>query len=115
MRAGPLRHRVNIEKPVTVQDATGDPVVTWTLVASNVPAAIAPLSVREFMAGAVGPMASQLTAKITLRYRDMDPTMRITHRKDGRTDLYNIAGILPDPDSGREYIILPVTRGVNDG
>jgi len=116
MRAGSLRHFVSIEKPVTVKSETGDPVVTWQTVAKDIPAEIAPLSVREFIAGAVGPLASQLTAKITIRYMDgIDATMRIKHRRGRTTDLYNIAGALSDPKSGREYLVFPVSRGVNDG
>jgi hypothetical protein len=34
---------------------------------------------------------------------------------NGVYELFNIAGILPDPRSGREYLTLPVTRGVNEG
>lgn len=116
MRAGPLRHRVIIEKPVTLPSVTGDPLVVWTQVARDVPADIKPMSVREFIAGAGGPLASQLTAKITLRYRPgINATMRIKHWRDGTYDLYNLAGPLPDPDSGREYMVFPASRGVNDG
>lgn len=33
MRAGPLRHRVEIQRPVEGQDALGSKVVSWTKVA----------------------------------------------------------------------------------
>ena len=39
--------------------------------------------------------------------------MRIRRLDDGR--VYNIAGIVEDNCSGREWITLPVSQGVNDG
>ena len=37
---------------------------------------------------------------------DFDPKMRVNYRgKD-----YSIAGILPDPDSGLEYVTLPLSE-----
>ena len=37
--------------------------------------------------------------------------MRIVHK----TKIYNPAGFLADPDSGLEYVTVPVTQGVNEG
>jgi hypothetical protein len=37
--------------------------------------------------------------------------MRINH--NGR--YYNIHGVLPDKDSGRDYITMPVSEGTGDG
>jgi SPP1 family predicted phage head-tail adaptor len=115
MNPGLLKHRVDIERPVTAQSNTGDPVVTWTLVARDVPASILPLSAKEFVAGLT--LSSQVTTRIMIRYRaDIDATMRLKHFVgNGVYELFNIAGILPDPRSGWEYLTLPVTRGVNEG
>ena len=50
LRAGRLRHRVDIEEPVDTQDSvTGELVSAWVPVHTNLPAAIEPLSVRDFM------------------------------------------------------------------
>lgn len=111
MKAGSLRHRVTIQKPGPgVQDPdTGAMTYPWQEVA-QVWASIEPLSVRDFMAA--GANQSEISARIVIRYRSgIDSTMRIL--EGGR--VFNIKGVLPDPDSGREYLTLPVSEGVNDG
>lgn len=111
LSAGRLRHRIRIEKPVYEQDpVTGEMVKGWSLVADKVPAAIEPLSVREFIAARS--YQSEVTARIVIRRRaEIDATMRILHRDR----VYNIRGVLSDPDSGLEYLTLPCSEGVNDG
>ena len=113
LSAGRLRHRVRIERPTYAQDpVTGEMVKSWELVpgAESVPAAIEPLSVREFMAAQQ--MQSEVSARIVIRRRPgIDATMRLVHR--GK--IYNIHGVLPDADSGLEYLTLPCSQGVNEG
>ncbi len=111
MRAGKLRHRVTIQAPGEVQDPdSGEMIPGWTTVWDKVPASVEPLSVKEFIAASAG--QSQMDARIVIRARDgVNATMRILHR--GK--IYNIRGVLPDPDSGREYITMPCSEGVNDG
>lgn len=121
--AGQFRHRIDIEQRVTVQDTSGDPIPAWVLWAANVPAAIAPLStasrsIRE--AAIANGIVSRITMIMTLRYRDgIDATMRIKHHvgtaTTARHDIYNIEGVLPDPETGQEYLTLLVNRGVNEG
>lgn len=107
--SGKLRHRVSIERIVRTQDEdTGAITETWTEVA-KVWAAIEPLSAREFVQSAAG--QSEVTARITIRTREILATDRIAHRGV----VYNIRGVLPDKDSGLEYITLPVGTGVNEG
>lgn len=107
--SGKLRHRVSIERLSLVQDATTGAVVeTWTEIA-KVWAAVEPLSAREFVQSAAG--QSEVTARITIRTRDIQATDRIIHRGT----VYNIRGVLADKDSGLEYITLPVAAGVNEG
>lgn len=72
-------------------------------------AAIEPLSAREFVQSAAG--QSEVTARITIRTRDILATDRIAYRGV----VYNIRGVLPDKESGLEYITLPVGTGVNEG
>lgn len=110
MRAGKLRHRVTIQAPGMTQDPnTGEMLTGWADWAT-VQASVEPLSAREFIAAQAA--QSEVTARIVIRYRDgVLPTMRILHRGL----IYNIQGVLPDADSGREYITLPVSAGVNDG
>jgi SPP1 family predicted phage head-tail adaptor len=55
---------------------------------------------------------TKVVARITIRYREnINATMRVVHK--GKA--YNIEGVLPDPDSGMEYLTLPVSEGVSDG
>jgi SPP1 family predicted phage head-tail adaptor len=109
LEAGRLRHRVAIERFEVTQDpVTGAVTESWTEIA-KVWAGIEPLSVREFVQSAAG--QSEVTARITIRNRDILATDRITHRGA----VYNIRGVLPDKESGLEYITLPVGTGVNEG
>jgi SPP1 family predicted phage head-tail adaptor len=113
IKAGDLRHRVAIQQRVETQDpTTGDISFTWQTVAGwdKVPAAIKPLSAREFIAAQQ--TNSEVTGRIVIRYRaGLNAKMRFLH---GST-AYNIAGVLPDMDSGLEYITFPVGSGVNEG
>lgn len=109
--AGRLRHRVTIEQKVITRDPdTGAPITTWQPFATDIAAEVVPLSAKEFIAAQA--MQSQVSARITLRYRPgLLAAMRITFRGQ----VYNIAGVLPDNVSGLEYITLPVSQGTNDG
>lgn len=111
MQAGKLRHRVTFQSPGTTQDpVTGEMVRGWATVWDKVPASVEPLSVKDFIASSA--TQSALTARIMIRYREgVLPSMRILHRGN----VYNIQGVMPDPDSGREYLTLAVSAGVNDG
>jgi|SRR5690625_144321 len=108
--SGKLRHKVALQKQIRTQDpVTGAMKTTWQTVAA-VWASVEPLSAREFIAAQAA--QSAVSARIVIRHRsDVDATMRILHR--GR--IYNIEGVLADPRSGREYLTLPCSEGVNDG
>lgn len=107
--AGKLRHRVTIQRRVDSRTSVGDVKVNWADV-GTVWAAVEPVSVREFIAGQS--MQSQVTARITIRYRDgLTGDMRILFRDR----IYNPQGWLSDPESGLEYLTAPCTEGVNDG
>lgn len=110
MQAGKLRHQITIQEPVTVQNTdTGAVNKSWRDVAI-VWAEVYPLSAREFIAA----QASQgkITTRITIRFRT---GISHKHRIIFRGGIYNIEGVLPDPVSGREYLTLPCSEGVNDG
>lgn len=110
MQAGKLNKRVTIQKPVRSKDPDyGDFKTDWVDV-SDVWASIEPLSAREFIAAQAA--QSEVVARIVIRHRkDIDSTMRILHKDK----IYNIKGVLPDKETGLEYITLPVSEGVNDG
>ncbi|HEJ7889809.1 TPA: phage head closure protein [Serratia liquefaciens] len=110
MQAGKLRHRIILQKPVKVQDPTsGEMIDTWQDV-SNLWAEVSPLSAREFVAAQA--MQNAVTTRIKIRYRrDISVKYRILFRGN----IFNIEGVLPDPDSGLEYLTLPCSEGTNDG
>lgn len=111
LAAGRLRHRISIQKPKNTQDpATGNIVTRWIDVATDVPAAIEPLSVREFIASQQ--MQSEISTRIVIRFREgLTADMRILHK----TQIYNPQGWLPDPDSGLEYLTATCSLGANIG
>lgn len=113
LRAGELRHRIKIEEPgEPEQDSvTGEVTRPWTTVVENEPAAIEPLSVRDYIAS--GARQDAIAARVKIRWRPgLHARMRIV-TSEGL--IYNPAGWLPDPDSGREYVTAPCTAGVNEG
>lgn len=112
IEAGRLRHRVTIEQRSDVQDSTtGAMVPSWTVFADGVPAAIEDLSVREFLSGQA--LQSAVTTRITIRYMGgLTADMRI---RDAAGRVYNPHGFLADKDSGRVYLTIPCSEGVNDG
>lgn len=112
MRAGDLKHRIEIQHKVTPRDPVtgefGEPV--WELFA-KVWAQVSPLSARDLIAAQAG--QSEATARFVIRYRTgVLPSMRIVHRGD----FYSIEGPpLEDPKSGLEYLTILVSKGVKDG
>ncbi|WAT06487.1 phage head closure protein [Rouxiella badensis] len=110
MQAGKLRHRVMWQRPVNSQDpVTGEVIPAWVDV-KQLWAEVVPLSVKEFIAAQAGQV--ELTARIKIRRR---AGITAKHRILYRGDIYNIEGVLPDPESGLEYLTLPCSQGVNDG
>jgi SPP1 family predicted phage head-tail adaptor len=103
LSAGKLRHRVDIERKHQDQDpTTGEMITAWVPFAQSIPAAVEPLSAREFIQSAA--VQSEITTRITVRWLPgVQPDMRVVHG-DNR---YNIRGVLPDKNSGREYLTLP--------
>ncbi len=112
MRAGDLRHPVQIQHKTVARDpGTGDfGEPTWQLFA-KVWAQVSPLSSRDLIAAQAA--QSEATARIVIRHRaGILPTMRIVHRGE----IYSIEGPpLEDPKSGREYLTILVSKGVKDG
>lgn len=110
MRAGKLRHHVMLQRPEYSQDpVSGEVIPAWVDV-NKVWAAIEPLSAREFIAAAAG--QSEVTSRVVIRYRPgITSAMRIIH--SGK--VYNIQGVLADMESGRDYLTLPCSEGVNNG
>lgn len=104
--AGKLRHRVTLQRLLRYIDTAGDTAEDWTTFAT-VWAAIEPLSAREFVGSQA--MQSQVALRVTIRYLDgVVATMRLLHG----AKVYVIEGVLPDKESGLEYLTLPCSQGV---
>lgn len=110
LAAGKLRHKVTVEQLVININSYGEQDPAQWVPFAEVWAAIEPLSGREFLAASQ--TQSSVTCRITIRALEgLLPSMRISHR--GK--VYNIAAILTDPVSGREYFTLPCSEGANEG
>lgn len=110
MQAGKLNRRIMLQKPVETQSPLTGAVTSGWADVKELWASVVDLSARDFVAAQAG--QSEVTTRITIRWRDdVTDKHRIVHR--GR--IYNIHGVLEDDKSGREYLTLPCSRGVNDG
>ncbi len=109
LKAGRLRDRVSLQSQATILNSNGDQVKVWTEFA-QVWADISPMSAREFTASQQ--TTSSASGRITIRYRsDVNASCRIV----AGSRIYNIVGALPDPDTGAEWLTLPVAQGTNEG
>lgn len=114
MRAGDLRHRIDIEAIQDELDSDGNLVPFWESILDSeepdlIPAAIYPLSGREFVAAQA--VQAGVTTRITIRWRpNIGPAMRVVHG----ADVYNIKAVLPDPTL-RRHLALMCEHGVNKG
>lgn len=104
--AGKLRHRVTIQRLIRYIDTAGDTVEGWVEFAT-VWASVEPLSAREFIGSQA--MQSQIAVRVTIRHLDgVLASMRLLHG----AKVYVIEGVLPDKESGLEYLTLPCSQGV---
>jgi SPP1 family predicted phage head-tail adaptor len=89
MNAGQLDQRVTVQAPSAGVDLFGQPLPdAWADVAT-VWAQVAPLAGREFLAAAA--VQSEVTAKITMRYRPgITSAMRVVHG----ADTYDITAVI---------------------
>lgn len=109
LRAGNLRHRVAIEQQVTETDSSGAVETFWEYV-TTVWASIDDVSGRELLLAEQ--VQSGVSTRIVTRFRpEIEASMRVKHNGV----IYNIEAIISDPDSGREYLTLQCSTGLNDG
>lgn len=109
--AGRRNKRVEFQSPIYEVDTnTGNrKLIDWQS-EGFAWVSIEPLSAREFVSADM--RQAGVDVRITGTYRaGILPTWRIV-RKDA---VYNIAGALPDPDSGAEHMTFPCSTGTNDG
>lgn len=99
--AGDLRQIIAIHKLTNIQQDDGSMLETWLVVSPLVYASCDPLSAKEFAVNQT--TEHKISHRFTIRYRDgVDPKDRIVYRNKN----YNIEGVLPDADSGIEYLTL---------
>ncbi|ALB71025.1 phage head closure protein [Cronobacter muytjensii] len=110
MQAGKLNKRILLQKPVKTQNPTSGAIESGWADVVQVWANVTDLSARDFVAAKAG--QNEVTTRIIIRWRD-DVTDK--HRILYRGRIYDIQGVLEDDKSGREYLTLPCSRGVNDG
>jgi SPP1 family predicted phage head-tail adaptor len=112
MITGRLNKRITLQKPVDTQDSvTGEMTTVWTT-QKEVFASIEPVSAREFLQS--GSDQGQSIERIKIRF-DAELLITTAWRVLHGTTIYNINGVLPDKHTGREYITLSTSSGVNDG
>ena len=115
MRAGRLRHRVNLQQQTQVQDQYGGFTTTWTTV-DTVWGAIEALRGKEFFE--VGQTNSEVTARVVIRYSDdwagIDNTWRIQDAHSGVK--YDIESVIQPEERSRPNTVfeLMVKRGETD-
>lgn len=105
LAAGFLRHRIEIHELTSVQDVdTGNVEPSYSLFA-EIWAAARPATVREIQAA--GGEVTKTNTTFTIRYlAGVKRWMRIRHGDR----LWNIEGVMQDPDSGKEFMVLPCSE-----
>lgn len=113
MLAQRLRHRINLERPVTTIDPTsGAKTEGWEVVLVDEPAEKAALSGREFVAGATS--QAGVTTRWSMRYHPDAAGMTAAWRIDHNGVFYNIIALLPDFKESQWFTIM-TDSGVNNG
>lgn len=115
VKAGTLRHRVLLENRTVARDPLGGEIVTWVPVATLKGDGKVWANVR-FQSGMEALRAETIVAtrraSIQILFRsDLAPTARATYGGQ----VYDIKSVLPDPDTGRDYLFLACEAGGNDG
>ena len=116
LSAGQLRDRVTVQESVTTINSSGEQVTNWEEVTFSARgdgkfwANVNPLSARELLAAEA--IKSEVKSRVIMRYnRNVTAQMRLLI--DGVP--HNIAGIVRDPETGMEWMTLPVTSGTSVG
>lgn len=108
MRAGRLRHRVDLQEPVTVVDDYGGETDTWSTIGTFW-AAVEPIRGKERFAS--GQRIHERDVRVVMRYvGEITEAMRISF--DGL--VYDIKAVVLKDSIKREYELL-CTQGANDG
>jgi SPP1 family predicted phage head-tail adaptor len=111
MRAGTLRYRVSLQRPVRLKDDTGEVIVDQWAEIDRVWAAFEPVSGREYLASS--DFRASVTTRIRIRWRpDVDATARVV-ADDGT--VYSIDAALPVRGLQRELHLMCSTGVITEG
>lgn len=105
--AAKYRHVITIQKKETVRNPrTGEVLHTYVDYLPNIRANVHFLSASERIEASA--VQSKVTARIEIRYRedDINASMRIVHKNKN----YEIHGVIPDNESGMQWITFIVSE-----
>jgi head-tail adaptor len=116
--AGILRRRVNIQERIESQNQESGAIESrWELVFENEPAAIEPLSVKDFIAAKAA--QSEISVRVTLRWHPEFEAPRTDGRIGPRefrivegAKVYWPAGFKPDRKYGDEFVVAPCSENL---
>jgi SPP1 family predicted phage head-tail adaptor len=111
MRAGRLDKRLEIEQPISTQDVTGSPVVSW-LAVGTMWASINPIKGRETLTG--NQIISTMNVRIRIRHHPLLSNISPTWRLKYNGVIFNIVSIAHVYLGNREIEIMCLS-GANDG
>lgn len=111
MRAGRLRHMIQIEEAVTTADSSGDPVTVWTAIGTT-RADILPIRGREAVFG--NQTLSEFDTKIIVRWSPLTELITAKHRLTHQGTIFNVVSPA-HVAMGKEEIEILCKSGVNDG
>lgn len=103
IRAGRLNRRVTIQRRDSGEDSAGQPVDTWSDIATRW-AAIQDLNGREYFA-ASGEQ-SEVSTKIRLRYEPLFSDVTPEDRATWNGNIYNIKSVINPNAENRELILM---------
>ena len=108
--AGRLRHVIRIEEQVQIRDEYGGIKIEWREKYNKIYASVEPLSMREAYIN--NSTQNSITTRIIIRYKDdILPSQRVIFRNN----IYNIESVIPDNNSGLEWLTLTCSSGLNEG
>lgn len=101
-----LKHRITIQQ-FKIDDDDPYREEEWSDYRQNVAAKVTFLSTKELVAS--GAELSEVKARIQVRYdKKINAKMRIIFREE----LYEIEGVMPDNESGLQWLTLVVSKGL---
>ena len=109
MQAGLLRDRVTIQIRSSVDDAAGEPTLSWSDFAVGIHANVSDMTGKEFFAAQE--ITNAVNTTIVIRYRE---GITAAMRAVSRGVIYNIQAVI-EPENKRREMHLMCVRNVSNG